>query len=179
MDNRLPAGLRGRVILGKGNRMDNNKLSTDLAEVGTNCISRQAAIEALERAKQNIRHNIERAIGRAICEILDEVENGIKQLPSANCSEFPNNSDTISRHDAIALWDKYHYTIAVDAIEYDSELRKLPSVQPELKKGKWIDETFKPWGLVYHPYKCDQCGEHSEADSNFCPNCGAEMEVTE
>ena len=43
-------------------------------------ISRQAAIDALERAKQNIRHNIERAIGRAICEILDEVENGIKQL---------------------------------------------------------------------------------------------------
>ena len=64
-------------------------------------ISRQAAIEALERAKQNIRHNIERAIGRAICEILDEVENGIKQLPSTNCSEFPNNSDTISRQAAI------------------------------------------------------------------------------
>ena len=46
-------------------------------------ISRQQAIEALERAKQNIRHNIERAIGKAVCEILDEVENGIKQLPSA------------------------------------------------------------------------------------------------
>ena len=47
--------------------------------------------------------------------------------------------------------------------------------QPERKKGKWIDETFKPWGLVHHPYKCDQCGEHSEADSDFCPNCGADM----
>ena len=44
-------------------------------------IDRQAAIDALERAKQNIRHNLERAIGRAICELLDEVENGIKQLP--------------------------------------------------------------------------------------------------
>lgn len=31
----LPAGLRGRVILGKGNRMDNNELGTNLAEVGT------------------------------------------------------------------------------------------------------------------------------------------------
>lgn len=47
---------------------------------------------------------------------------------------------------------------------------------PERKKGRWIDETFKPWGLVYHPYKCDQCGEHSESDSDFCPNCGARME---
>lgn len=44
-------------------------------------ISRQVTIDALERAKQNIRHNIERAIGDAICEILDEVENGVKQLP--------------------------------------------------------------------------------------------------
>ena len=44
-------------------------------------ISRQAAIDALERAKQNIHHNIERAIGDAVCGILDEVENGIKQLP--------------------------------------------------------------------------------------------------
>lgn len=52
----------------------------------------------------------------------------------------------------------------------------LPSAQQERKKGKWIDETFKPWGLVYHPYKCDQCGEHSEADSNYCSNCGAKME---
>ena len=49
----------------------------------SNLISREKAIEALERAKKNIHHNIERAIGDAICEILDEVENGVKQLPSA------------------------------------------------------------------------------------------------
>lgn len=55
-------------------------------------------------------------------------------------------------------------------------LNNMPSAQPERKKGKWIDEIFKPWGLVHHPYKCDQCGEHSEADSDFCPNCGARME---
>lgn len=43
------------------------------------------------------------------------------------------------------------------------------------KTVKWIDETFEPWGLVHHPYKCDQCYEHSETDSNYCPNCGAQM----
>ena len=59
------------------------ELGTNLAPLGTDCISRHVAIDAIERAKQNIRHNIERAIGRAICEILDEIENGIKQLPSA------------------------------------------------------------------------------------------------
>jgi len=58
--------------------------------------------------------------------------------------------------------------------EADAETR-LMSLEPEHNRGKWIDETFVPWGLVYHPYKCDQCGEHSEADSNYCPNCGADM----
>jgi len=38
-------------------------------------------------------------------------------------------SEYISRKEAIALWDKYRSTIAVDAIEYDAELRKLPSAQ--------------------------------------------------
>jgi len=33
----------------EGNRMDNNELSTNLAEVGTDCISRQAAIDALRK----------------------------------------------------------------------------------------------------------------------------------
>lgn len=67
---------------------------------------------------------------------------------------------------------------AIDAVCNNTEdtyyaLEHLPSAEP--KTGKWIDETFKPWGLVYHPYKCDQCGEHSEATSNFCPWCGARM----
>ena len=47
--NFAPAGLRGRVILGKGNRMDNNEHSTNLAEVGTDCISREQAIDALRK----------------------------------------------------------------------------------------------------------------------------------
>lgn len=42
--------------------------------------------------------------------------------------------------------------------------------------GKWIDETFKPWGLVHHPFKCNLCGEHAEFDSTYCPNCGAKMD---
>lgn len=53
-------------------------------------------------------------------------------------------------------------------------INDMPTIEPR-KRGKWIDETFKPWGLVHHPYKCDQCGEHSESDSDFCPNCGADM----
>ena len=40
--------------------------------------------------------------------------------------------ELISRLEVINLWDKYHPTIAVDAMKYDSELRQLPSSQPEI-----------------------------------------------
>jgi len=87
------------------------------------------------------------------------------------------NSDLISRRAAIdATWFEPSYTDPLNVLtEVRDRLKALPSAQPERKKGKWIDEKFKPRGLVYHPYKCNQCGEHSEADSNFCPNCGADM----
>lgn len=34
--------------------------------------------------------------------------------------------DLIDRQAAIDLWEKYHPTIAVDAMQYDAELRQLP-----------------------------------------------------
>ena len=40
--------------------------------------------------------------------------------------------DLISRQAAIDLWEKYHPTIAVDAMQYDAELRQLPSTQQEI-----------------------------------------------
>ena len=46
----------------------------------------------------------------------------------------------------------------------------LPSAQP--KRGKWIHICEELW-------KCDQCGEKSCCSPNFCPDCGAKMEVTE
>lgn len=91
--------------------------------------------------------------------------------------------DTISRQAAISVIAKWMLEYGGEGEERErnalkqaaEEIKELPSAQPERKTGRWIDETFKPWGLVYHPYKCDQCGEHSEADSDFCPNCGADM----
>ncbi len=34
----------------------------------------------------------------------------------------------IDADNVISLWNKYHYSIATHAIEYDEELRKLPTV---------------------------------------------------
>ena len=54
-------------------------------------------------------------------------------------------------------------------------LRLAISALMERKNGRWIDETFEPHGLVFYPYRCDQCGEHNNIPSDYCPFCGADM----
>jgi rubrerythrin len=61
----------------------------------------------------------------------------------------------------------------VDALEY------APTIQP--KRGKWIHHPEIGWGETW---LCDQCGEKTTSTvmgkprANFCPMCGAKMEVT-
>lgn len=103
-------------------------------------------------------------------------------------------SDLISRSEAIkavheefddcCVWDESgEYT----ANEVERILESVPSESSDMiiaylavrKTSHWIDETDMPWGLVYRPYKCDRCGERSEAMSKFCPWCGAQMKGEE
>lgn len=54
---------------------------------------------------------------------------------------------------------------------YAEQIKALPSAQPERKKGKWIREP-NVYGVVY----CSECDyELHTNNTNFCPNCGAEM----
>jgi hypothetical protein len=51
------------------------------------------------------------------------------------------------------------------------DLRKLPSAQPERPKGKWVEKPHV-YGVAY----CSLCDyELHTNDTNFCPNCGADM----
>lgn len=90
-------------------------------------------------------------------------------------------SDLISRQAAIDLWEKYHPTIAVDAMQYDAELRQLPSAE---KTGKWIEkeicETRRKEEMQVA--KCSNCEKYlttpyiySFNHYNYCPHCGAKM----
>ena len=81
--------------------------------------------------------------------------------------------------DADAFWKKLISKCEEDwcdlMVVYEL-LNEMPSADVrENVHGEWIDETFEPYGLVFHPFKCNLCGEHSECDSDFCPNCGADM----
>lgn len=52
------------------------------------------------------------------------------------------------------------------------DIKALPSVQTERKKGKWVDYPISDGCL-----QCSVCGILRFGKSNFCPNCGAEMEL--
>jgi hypothetical protein len=130
-------------------------------------ISRQAAISAICNA-----------CGKIDCDKMDKCEK--LQLPPANCSEFPNNSDTISRQAVIDALDKRFDSIPIEQtteiLLLRKDLRDLPAAEPQRIKGKWALQSDD-----YHEYyECDQCGIAVGIDDirNFCPNCGAEMEVT-
>jgi len=141
------------------------------------------------REQRGERMNVEEK-ERLIKKDIESVENrvrhafnqGFEMGLKASSSEIPNTcGDAISRQavlDAMyALcgtgetlkenpWrDNPHIDAITDAID------DLPSVTPQQKMGKWVDD------------KCSECGwEHTgdeESLTAFCPNCGARMESEE
>ena len=93
----LPAILRGRAI----------KENVDMDEL----ISKRAVIEAIEKARANVGHNLERSIGKSIIEILDEVGRDVNRLPSVEPEKRTEERtethacDSISRQAAIDAED--------------------------------------------------------------------------
>ena len=86
-----------------------------------------------------------------------------------------NMSDLIDRQAVIGVL--YGCTECKGRIRFDNAvdgIKKLPPAQPERIKGHWVNG------------RCDKCNAHAPFwcmastyhESNFCPNCGAEMEVT-
>ena len=48
-----------------------------------------------------------------------------------------------------------------------SDIKHAPTIEPERKTGKWVNNTNGT-------YECSECGcKHGR--SNYCPNCGAMM----
>ena len=100
--------------------------------------------------------------------------------------------DTISRQGAINVADKYldadgcnGSDVAQDII---ADLMVLPSAEPQERKiGRWIhreDMDFLDKNNVEHiHFMCSECGLiHDFLDGhisqyNYCPQCGARMEV--
>ena len=93
--------------------------------------------------------------------------------------------DTISRKAAIDAIDKLMVSIPtvggkdlmddVNRIRAEdiSVIKRLPSAQPERKRGKWeiyVISMFDGEGC-----RCSECGLEGVPYWDFCPNCGADM----
>ena len=117
-------------------------------------------------------------------------------INALNCSEIPNNSDTISRQAAIDKITKRLFETAfnnvgikqdidetlVDVAENRLEnwFNELPSAQPERKTGHWV---YRPeWSKYGDIWSCSECGEKTsqsvmgEPRFKYCPMCDAKME---
>ena len=94
-------------------------------------------------------------------------------------------SESISRQDAIDAARKCRVIevtpayMLIDKVEMMTELMYLPSAQLERKRAKWILQYNKHFGetsaCFYYFPRCSNCGGSSINETNFCPNCGADM----
>ena len=154
----MPAGLRGRVILGKGNRME----------------------ELIKRLERVIQTGVPDKDGMhpISAETVLEV---VKQLSEHGTNLAEVGTDCISREQAINALRDYLVekrcpddgTLTCRLIE-NEVINKLPAIQP--KRGRWHYSDGKPAriGLSFGVI-CDQCGTESEYCTNFCGECGADM----
>lgn len=87
--------------------------------------------------------------------------------------------DRISRQAAIdclidALYDLDEADL-IDKVFFEEELKKVPSIQPEQKTGRWLVNSDG-----YYPY-CSICKNEplGRIMTDYCPNCGAHMKSEE
>ena len=108
---------------------------------------------------------------KAMCELQSQPEKRTQERTETHAC------DSISRQAAIEAaieaaddWDggysKERERLIRDALE------KLPSAQPERKKGKW---TIYDRHTIPYQYICSECGAYHRAGYDFCPTCGTDM----
>lgn len=54
----------------------------------------------------------------------------------------------------------------------------IPSADPERKKGNWIVKE-EDWRKQLEWDECSECGFATTKQYNFCPNCGADMRMSD
>ena len=99
-------------------------------------------------------------------------------------------SDLISRQSAIDAhgekplsWTDGEYELALQQ-QWEADvdaIKAVPSAQPDRKKGKW-ETAYLPheyMGCRPTAYYCSECNQITTFRTFYCPNCGADMRLTE
>lgn len=131
-------------------------------------IERQAAIRKLKRmATQAYIDKLNGSAETVINCCIDVIE---RQIPSAQPEPC---EDAVSREAAIdAALSAFSRGLLASP-----DIRKLPSVTPKRKNGKWLCSDD-----LYETAVCSCCGwdttepwQHIKSWFEFCPHCGADM----
>ena len=67
----------------------------------------------------------------------------------------------------------HEYRLLKDLSErIDRRIQRVPAADvAPVRHGQWIWD-----GYIYEaPWQCSNCGVFHDEDSNYCPNCGADM----
>ena len=84
-------------------------------------------------------------------------------------------SDLISRQAAIYAVGYYSLHSGDKLLFADKPLKELPSADAvERKRGKW-----REYSTADGMNQCSECGVLRFGESNYCPNCGADMRPKE
>ena len=197
-----------KIMVFKLKQLPSAQPETNCSEIpnSSDSISRQAAIDALDEIRhalweidipsptvpEYVEHHEQ---VQSVWKLLDKKQKELYVLPSVH-PELSNNSpklenkngELISRQKAIDAVDKRFDGIPMEQTQeilmLRRDLRTLPSVQPERKRGKWIYGEHDV--AMCDGYRCDKCGffvpwdyQHKSIDFikdyNYCPSCGADM----
>ena len=67
--------------------------------------------------------------------------------------------------------------IDADAYAFPGDLIHEPTIEAEpVKHGRWDAREMKDIG-TYTVYWCSECNNFSYFKHNYCPNCGAKMDL--
>ena len=164
-------------------------------------ISRKAVLKHIEKIRQGAQMMDDIRRASIIMNGMDLCEEAVRNQPSAQPDHrvsFAQGqeddlvkdsgglvkdlvNDCISRQAAIdVMCELMHHWFGGDTKdevrEIKRELEKLPDVQPERKKGKWIDNETSYADGVRQTCTCSICGQRSVRPlGRFCRWCGADM----
>ena len=115
-------------------------------------------------------------------EYLEAQRMAIKVLEQQPCEDCISRQETIEWLKKVTVTDGITFKTGFKQILYDIE--QMPSVTPKQKVGKWINQ-YQIYGDIAIDMKvCSECRyefsydvETGISNANYCPNCGAKMEV--
>ena len=135
-------------------------------QLATDCISRQAAEEKLKKVVDEMALIFadirEKNVDDSVCGLCEyDCDHGI--------DGYANECPGFERDDCFKLKEEYQ--------KEWTNLSNIPSVEPERKLGKWIENKKTPG---YTKWNCSECGllvrNTQKPWYEYCPKCGADME---